>query len=125
MQSGTPTHVGANIFNCCICYRRDIRRQYTDLDDVQRVGIIVDRAPQHKGPAVDAYIITTRTDGEGPELVLEYIEDGMTSIYQPGDVDFNRPLKSRFKQRVDAVRQRKRELQSDTRKPDIKVSLPH
>eukprot|EP00918_Siedleckia_nematoides_P039861 GHVU01086611.1.p1 GENE.GHVU01086611.1~~GHVU01086611.1.p1 ORF type:complete len:112 (+),score=11.91 GHVU01086611.1:160-495(+) len=49
MQSGTPTHVGANIFNCCICYRRDIRRQYTDLDDVQRVGIIVDRAPQHKG----------------------------------------------------------------------------
>jgi hypothetical protein len=68
------------------------------------VGLIMDRAPCHTSTLVIDGLAElnerhAKPHGSGARLVVEFIDRGLTSIHQPGDITVNRPLKSYVRRR--------------------------
>jgi hypothetical protein len=70
-------------------------------DDV--VGLILDYAPCHRSALVETELIRmneeNRVKGLRGRLVLEWIDPSLTSVYQPGDISINKPLKNSVRRR--------------------------
>lgn len=62
----------------------------------EKIGIIIDKASMHTSNDVRDWIEETNQT-EKPMIVYDFIEAGMTSIYQPPDVVINKPLKDKMK----------------------------
>ena len=56
------------------------------------IGVIVDKASSHRSEEVIEWIKRTN-EVEKPKIIMEFIESGMTSVYQPPDVVVMKPLK--------------------------------
>jgi DDE superfamily endonuclease len=72
----------------------------------QTIGLIIDRNPCHACELVEGELQALnernkRPNGTGSRLVLEWIDRGLTSIYQPGDILINKPLKQSIRSRHD------------------------
>ena len=61
-----------------------------------RIGLVVDKASMHMSEEVLDWIKSSNVT-EKPEIICDFIEAGMTSIYQPPDVVINKPLKDALK----------------------------
>jgi hypothetical protein len=63
------------------------------------IGVIIDHAPSHTNDALMNWVEDLNAkDNNGTKLVLEWVDKGLTSIYQPGDIAVNKPLKAMVKQ---------------------------
>jgi hypothetical protein len=63
------------------------------------VGVIIDHAPSHTNDALMKWVeVLNEQDTNGTKLVVEWVDKGLTSIYQPGDISVNKPLKAMVKQ---------------------------
>ena len=65
-----------------------------DLFPGKKVGLTMDKAPQHNSAKVQEYIKKKEEEGR---LVLEFIDGGLTSVIQVCDLDANKPLKDNIK----------------------------
>eukprot|EP00918_Siedleckia_nematoides_P039064 GHVU01085051.1.p1 GENE.GHVU01085051.1~~GHVU01085051.1.p1 ORF type:complete len:291 (+),score=54.19 GHVU01085051.1:397-1269(+) len=83
-------------------------RQQMAAEKKQRVGVIVDKAPQHLHGMVLDYCRGTRDDGHMPHIYIVFIMENLTSILQPGDVYLNRGFKRRVDEYLRALREEKR-----------------
>jgi hypothetical protein len=71
----------------------------------ETIGLILDHAPSHRSVKVEAGLAEMNekakkcNGGPGTRLVLEWIDPCLTSVYQPGDISINKPLKENIKNR--------------------------
>lgn len=66
------------------------------------IGLLMDYAPSHVGDIVAEVLQKLNEQeqlptGSGARIVLEWIDKSLTSIYQPGDITVNKPLKDNIK----------------------------
>ena len=61
-----------------------------------KIGLIIDKASMHTSKDVIHWIQETNLT-EKPVIIFDFVEAGMTSIYQPPDVVINKPLKDTMK----------------------------
>ena len=62
------------------------------------IGLIVDYAPSHEKSDVDTWIKKINSASKtGSRIVIEWIDKGLTSVYQPGDIMINKPLKDHIR----------------------------
>ena len=62
------------------------------------IGLIIDYAPSHDNDNLERWVKKLNAESEnGSRLVIEWIDKGLTSIYQPGDIAINKPLKHHIK----------------------------
>ena len=60
----------------------------------EKLGIVWDKASMHISKDVMEHIDKCNNDNTSyPRLIVECVDEGLTSIYQPPDVVINRPLK--------------------------------
>ena len=62
----------------------------------KKVGLSMDKAPQHNSALVQEYIKKKYDEGR---LVVVFIHGGLTSVIQVCDLDANKPLKVNIKKR--------------------------
>ena len=60
------------------------------------IGLIVDKASSHMGSLQHWLEEENMKDPSGTKIILEYIDECLTSIYQPCDVLINHPLKQKL-----------------------------
>lgn len=61
----------------------------------KKIGLIVDYAPSHFNSENSDWLQKLNDENEdGTTLILEWVDKGLTSVYQPGDISINKPLKS-------------------------------
>jgi len=65
------------------------------------IGLIWDKASSHCSDMVLKYIEESNKDTEIPKLVVETVDAGLTSIYQPPDVVVNKPLKVQIRRKYE------------------------
>ena len=60
----------------------------------RKIGLVYDHAPSHVSAEVKAWIQSHNENAlENEKIVVEFVDQCLTSIYQPPDVVMNRPLK--------------------------------
>ena len=69
-----------------------------------RVGLVYDHAPTHVCDTVEKALTDINANRpEEEELIVEYIDPCLTSIYQPPDVAVNGPLKKMIRGRIPQI----------------------
>ena len=70
----------------------------------KKIGLIVDYAPSHTDINIDDWVQKLNESKKHlkTKLIIEWIDKGLTSIYQPGDISVNKPLKDHIKQKYHA-----------------------
>lgn len=64
----------------------------------QKIGVIIDKAPSHTNDTVYEWVNKLNAEAtDGTKIVLEWVDGGLTSVYQPGDITVNKPLKTMIK----------------------------
>jgi len=84
----------------CILYLQHLRRLSAGHD---KIGLIVDKASMHTSSDVIAWIEETNLT-EKPQIIYDFVEAGMTSIYSPPDVVVNKPFKDALKKKYGKYR---------------------
>jgi hypothetical protein len=74
-------------------YMHQIRLNFGQLKPGCKVGIIYDKAPSHTNSLLQWVEEQNDTDPNGVKIVVEYVDECLTSIYQPCDVVINSKLK--------------------------------
>jgi len=66
----------------------------------KRIGLIIDYAPSHCNAEMDKWIEKLNEEHavSGTKIFIEWIDKGLTSVYQPGDIAINKPLKDRIRE---------------------------
>jgi len=66
----------------------------------KRIGLIIDYAPSHSNDEMDKWINKLNEEHavSGTKIFIEWIDKGLTSVYQPGDIAINKPLKDRIRE---------------------------
>jgi len=61
----------------------------------KKIGLIVDYAPSHDNHGLDywVWLLNEKKKPSNTSIVVEWIDKGLTSIYQPGDIAINKRLK--------------------------------
>ena len=93
----------------------------------RKVGLIYDNAPSHVSAEVMDWIASYNNKvAQNEQLVLEFVDPCLTSIYQPPDVVMNAPLKRLIREQYhDHVHcLLKDESRSTKFKPEDKVTVP-
>ena len=64
----------------------------------KRIGSIVDQAPSHSNDEMNIWIKRLNKEHAvyNIKIFIKWIDKGLTSMYQPGDVAMNKPLKDRI-----------------------------
>ena len=66
----------------------------------KKIGVIIDYAPAHDSELVKKWTKElNETSVTGSKIVIEWIDPSLTSIYQPGDITINKPLKNMVRER--------------------------
>lgn len=61
----------------------------------KKIGLIVDYAPSHFNLENSDWLKKLNDENkDGTTLILEWVDKGLTSVYQPGDISVNKPLKT-------------------------------
>ena len=100
-RNSKPGRTGRMTFQKKHCFDADITIMWLQfLLDVlypgKKVGLSMDKAPQHNAEKVQVYIKKMYDEGR---LVLEFIDGGLTSVIQVCDLEGNKPLKVNIKRR--------------------------
>ena len=65
----------------------------------QTIGVILDKAPSHTNERIAEWVERlNKEDPDNTKIVLEWVDGGLTSVYQPGDIKVNKPSKELVKQ---------------------------
>ena len=66
-----------------------------DIYKGKKIGLIADYAPLHDNHGLDYWVrlLNKKKKPSNMSIVVEWIDKGLTSIYQPGDIAINKPLK--------------------------------
>ena len=64
-----------------------------DVYKGKKIGLIVDYAPSHDNHELDYWVrlLNEKKKPSNTSIVVEWIDKGLTSIYQPGDIAINKP----------------------------------
>lgn len=77
-----------------VIYIKWILLQYSN----KTIGLIIDYAPSHdRSDTIDWIDRLNKECQTGSRIVLEWIDKGLTSVHQPGDISVNKPLKDHIK----------------------------
>jgi len=64
----------------------------------KKINLIIDYAPAHNSEEVRTWTKTlNEASTDGTSIVIEWIDPSLTSVYQPGDITVNKPLKSKIR----------------------------
>ena len=64
------------------------------LFPTQKIGLIYDNAPSHVSSEVKDWIEAyNKSAPEKQQIIVEFVDPCLTSVYQPADVVMNAPLK--------------------------------
>ena len=74
-------------------YMHQIRLNFEQLKPGCKVGIIYDKAPFHTNSLLQWVEEQNDMNPNGIKIVIEYVDECLTSIYQPCDVVINSELK--------------------------------
>ena len=97
------------------------------LFEGRKIGLVFDNAPSHVSAEVMDWInLYNRKAPENEQLVVEFVDPCLTSIYQPPDVVMNAPLKRLIRQQYHDHVHRISQDQSQLSKfkPGDKVTVP-
>ena len=66
----------------------------------KRIGLIIDYAPSHSNGDMDRWIDQLNKEHavHNTKIFIEWIDKGLTSVYQPGDIAINKPLKDKIRE---------------------------
>jgi hypothetical protein len=66
----------------------------------KRIGLIIDYAPSHCNAEVSSWINRLNKEHAVHEtkIFIEWVDKGLTSVYQPGDIAINKPLKDKIRE---------------------------
>ena len=70
-----------------------------DMYKGKRIGLIVDYAPQHCSAEFFKWFKNLNDEAKhGTKIFIENVDKGLTSVYQPGDIAINKPLKDKIRE---------------------------
>lgn len=66
----------------------------------KRIGLIIDYAPSHCNAEMNKWINQLNEEHavNNTRIFIEWIDKGLTSVYQPGDISINKPLKDKIRE---------------------------
>ena len=66
----------------------------------KRIGLITDYAPSHTNAEMNKWInqLNEEHSIHNTRIFIEWIDKGLTSVYQPGDIAINKPLKDKIRE---------------------------
>ena len=82
-----------------IIYLESLRKLYPSK---KVIGLIWDKASSHYLDEVLDYI-TQSNKTEIPKIVVDFVDAGLTSVYQPPDVVINKPLKKAIRSEYEGL----------------------
>eukprot|EP00121_Abeoforma_whisleri_P005434 Awhi_evm2s4927 len=90
-----------------IIYLSEIKLMYPG----RKIGLIWDYAAAHFSEEVIVWLENDNATNEsGTIIILEYVDRGLTCVYQMCDITINRPLKSGIKRKYECHRYENRQL---------------